>query len=127
MIQSFLEDYYQAMSDRDWEEYRQFFLPQARLTTVWQDDDDSEPMLFDSSIDEFIAQTPQGPDSQPIFEEKMTSSKITVKGGLAQAWVGYDAKFGSPDSLMEWSGYDLFSLLRYQDTWKITSLTYGSE
>ena len=99
-----LENYYQTMSDRDWPAYKKFFWANATLTTVWQKPEDEKAKIHVATIDEFVAQTPHGPDSQPIFEEKMQSAEIEVRGNLAQVWAKYQAKFGSTDQLMEWEG-----------------------
>lgn len=125
-IEVFLEDYYRIMSDRDWVKYKAFFIDNASLTTIWQTESDSVPGIFSVSIDEFIDQTPQGPDSQPIFEERMISHEISVKGNLAQAWVKYEAKFGTDENLMQWKGYDQFSLIRFKGEWRIVSIVYES-
>jgi hypothetical protein len=126
-LQQLLVDYYQTMSDRDWKRYQTFFSKEATLTTVWQSESDSIPQLFSVTISEFIAQTPQGPDSQPIFEEKMVDSEISIRNNLAQAWVKYEARFGTSDHLMEWKGIDLFSFIKFENEWKIVSLAYESE
>jgi hypothetical protein len=125
-IYQLLVDYYQTFSDRNWPEYKSFFIDKATLTTVWQTDSSSNPDIFTSTIDEFLDQTKDGPDSQPVFEEKMVESEIVVKQNLANAWVKYDAKFGSEDNLMTWSGYDLFSLIKHEGEWKIASIVYSS-
>lgn len=53
--------------------------------------------------------------------------KVEVKGNLASVWVKYEARFGTEDNLIQWKGTDLFSLLRFNDRWYITSLTYVSD
>lgn len=126
-LNAFLENYYQTFSDRDWEAYRDFFTDKAVLTTIWQSVEDTIPVVFTNSVTEFLEQTAAGPDSQPIFEERMVSSEIKVKNGLATAWVAYEAKFGTEDNLMEWTGSDLFSLIKHRDRWYIASLTYVSD
>jgi hypothetical protein len=126
-IEIILGNYYTTMSARDWPAYKDFFSNDATLTTIWQQETDTIPKIFTNSINDFIAQTKNGPDSQPIFEEKMLSADITVKNNLAQAWVRYEAKFGSSDNLVEWKGLDLFSLIRYNDEWKIVSIVFESE
>lgn len=126
-IQAFLENYYQTFSDRDWERFESLFTDQAVLTTIWQSESDSVPVLFTNTITQFLEQTGSGPDSQPIFEEHMVDSKITVNNGLASAWVNYEAKFGTSEDLMEWTGKDLFSLIRHEGRWYIASLSYVSD
>ena len=114
------------MSSRDWESYKSFFIEEATLTTIWQTENDSIPGIYSVTIDEFLAQTADGPDSQPIFEEKMLEAETTVRDGLAQSWVKYEAKFGSEDNLMTWEETDLFSWIKFNDEWKIVSLAYVS-
>lgn len=126
-VQAFLENYYQTFTDRDWEAYEDLFTDQAVLTTIWQSEEDSVPVLYTNTITQFLEQTEAGPDSQPIFEERMLNSDISVKNGLASAWVDYEAKFGTQESLMEWTGTDLFSLIRHEGRWYIASLSYVSQ
>ena len=126
-IQNLLEDYYATMSARDWTRYKKFFSDDATLTTIWQNETDTLPNILTTSISDFILQTKDGPDSQPIFEEKMLSHAITVKNNLASAWVKYEAKFGTTDELMKWKGLDLFSFLKHNNEWKIISIVFESE
>ena len=124
VIQNFLEQYYTTMSDRNWPAYQAMFWKNATLTTTWQKPGDSTAAVHITTIDEFIAQTPQGPDSQPIFEERMQEAEIEVRGNLARAWVSYTAKFGTEEQLHEWEGLDLFTLMRKNDQWRIVALAY---
>ena len=123
-VESFIVEYYAVMSARNWSAYREFFSEKAILTTVWQDSTETTPQIFSNTISEFIAQTASGPDSQPIFEEKPIHIEIEIKADLAAVWVNYEAKFGSENNLIEWKGYDLFSLIKFEGKWKIASLTY---
>lgn len=126
-LNTLLNSYYRTMTRRDWKAYREFFWDKAIITTVWQKEGDEEEVVHTTTINEFIAQTHLGPDSQPIFEEKPIDIKITVKNDLAQAWVTYEAKFGSEENLMKWKGMDLFSLLKHNERWRIVSLTFSSK
>ncbi|MEJ2004119.1 MAG: nuclear transport factor 2 family protein [Cyclobacteriaceae bacterium] len=126
-LERVLRNYYQTMSDRNWEAYREFFWPDATLTTAWQARGDVKPRVHVTTIDDFIAGTAEGPDSQPIFEEKPISIEIDVRGSLAVAWVSYEARFGSEEHLMEWNGIDVFTLMQHEDEWRIVSLAYSSE
>jgi glutathionylspermidine synthase len=115
------------MSQRDWNAYKAFFADKAILTTIWQEPNDLEPKVLTNSITEFLAQTENGPDSQPIFGERPIKINITREGNLANAWVYYEAKFGTEDNLLQWKGYDLFSLLKFNGKWHIISITYLSD
>lgn len=126
-IETFITEYYTVMSQRDWDAYKAFFAEKATLTTIWQGQNDVKPELLTNSITEFLAQTENGPDSQPIFEERPLKIDIERNNNLANAWVYYEAKFGTEDNLFQWKGYDLFSLLKFENKWYITSLTYVSD
>lgn len=127
IIEKFLQDYYQTMSDRNWEEYKEFFWEEATLCTIWSPDGTSESEVDIFTIQDFLDKTEEGPDSQPIFEEKMEQCDVVVKGNLATAWVRYTAKFGTQENLMEWSGTDLFSFMQFKNRWKIVNLSYAAE
>ena len=75
-------------------------------------------------VDTFIARAPQGPDSKPIFEERLTGVVVRSHGNLAQAWATYTARFGEPGNVATWEGIDAFTLLRHDGTWRIVSLSY---
>ena len=126
-LEAVLKAYYDDMSDRNWTAYRSHFWKNATITTVWQTPNDSVSRVHVITVDEFIAQTPNGPDSKPIFEERMKSMKVDMQGDLAVVWADYEAKFGTEDSLMTWTGTDLFSMLRQNDEWKIVSLTFEAD
>ena len=126
VLEQILKSYYADMSARDWNKYRTYFWDQATITTAWQRPADSAVRVHVIGIDEFIRKTPEGPDSQPVFSEKMSGASIEVRNNLATAWVDYDAEFGTPDSLMRWSGTDVFTFLRHEGEWKIVSLVFES-
>lgn len=126
-LETFITDYYSVMSQRDWKAYEAFFAEKATLTTIWQGPDDLKPTLLTNTITEFLAQTENGPDSQPIFEERPIKINIAREKNLASAWVYYEAKFGTSDNLIRWKGYDLFSLLKFNNKWHIISITYISD
>ncbi|MEX1240060.1 MAG: nuclear transport factor 2 family protein [Cyclobacteriaceae bacterium] len=126
VVEKFLASYYDDMSARDWQKYRTYFWDDATITTAWQKPGDSAVRVHVITIDEFIEETPRGPDSQPVFREQMKSASIEIKHDLATAWVEYNAEFGKPDSLMKWSGIDVFSFLKNDGEWRITSLVFSN-
>jgi len=126
-ILAFLERYYDDLSARDWDAFADYFWPGATLTTVWQPAGDAAPRVVVVSVPDFVAQAPLGPDSQPIFEERMTASRVWREGSLAQAWTRYEARFGSSDSLFEWEGTDAFTLMKHEGRWRIVSLAYAAD
>jgi hypothetical protein len=92
--------------------YESHFWRGATITTVWQPEGHEKPDVIITPIRDFVAQTPKGPCSQPIFEETMDSADVTIHGELAQVWTHYHARFGRPGQIKEWSGIDSFALLQ---------------
>lgn len=120
-----LEAYYADFSARDWEAFADHFWPGANLTAIWQPPGESAERVVATSVPAFVEKAPEGPGSATIFEEWMTAATLRVtSNGLAQAWVDYEARFGEPDALMEWSGVDAFTLMRFDGRWRIASLAY---
>lgn len=127
LVGAMLKQYYQDMTDRDWSQYRSHFWENATLTTEWQKPGDTVSRVHVITIDEFIREAPNGPGSAPVFEERMTGSKVEIRGNLATVWAKYEAKFGQPDHLEQWSGLDVFSLMKHEGQWKIVSLVFEAE
>ena len=124
-IRSFLEGYYDTMSARDWDAYRTYFWDEAILSTIWQKPGEDRARIFINTVDEFVAQSAEGPDSKPIFEEKMSGEPfIWIGENMATAHARYHAKFGTKEELLEWDGIDVFTLMRHGNQWKIISLAY---
>jgi hypothetical protein len=126
-VEQLLTSYYQTMSDRNWVAYKSFFWQDATLCTIWSPDTDQTEKVDVFTIDEFLSKTSEGPDSQPVFEESIIETKIKIEQNLATAWVKYKAKFGTKDDLLEWTGTDLFSLMEYNNQWKIVNLSYAAD
>lgn len=119
--------YYQDFSARNWPAYREYFWPLASLTTVWQPPGEPHPRVVLTTIEDFITQTAQGPDSKPIFEERLLSHEVRVVGDLAQVWARYEARFGDSGSVATWRGIDAFTWMRHDGVWRIVSLAYSDE
>ena len=121
-----LTDYYDHMSARNWDAYASHFWPGATITTIWQSAGDPAPRVLITTIKDFIAQAPQGPNSKPIFEERMTDADVRADGNLAQVWANYKARFGGLGKVDEWTGIDAFTLMKHEGHWKITGLTFAA-
>lgn len=121
-----LTEYYDHMSARNWKAYASHFWPGATITTVWQAAGEPAPKVLITSIQDFIAQTPQGPNSQPVFEERMVDADVRASGNLAQVWANYKARFGGLGKVDEWTGIDAFTLMKHEGHWKIAGLTFAA-
>ncbi len=121
-----LTEYYDHMSGRNWSAYASHFWPGATITTVWQPAGEPAPRVLITPIQDFIAQTPQGPDSKPIFEERLVDADVRVNSNLAQVWANYKARFGGLGKVDEWTGIDAFTLMKHEGHWKIAGLTFAA-
>jgi hypothetical protein len=122
-----LRSYYRDFSDRNWMLFADHFWDGATITTVWQAPGADTPGVMVTTVPEFVAAAPRGPDSREIFEEVMLDARIRVSGGLAQAWVRYHARFGNPGTVREWDGVDAFTLVEHEGRWRIASLAFRGE
>jgi hypothetical protein len=119
--------YYQDMSARDWRAYERHFWPGATLTTVWQPPGEPAPRVAIMTIDQFLAQTGAGPDSKPVFEERLLGQEVRLTGNLAQVWARYEARFGDSTSVATWRGIDAFTWMKHDGQWRIVALAYTDE
>ncbi len=126
-IRESVEQYYIVMSDRIWGEYQKFFWAGSTLTTVWQPPGEPQPRVIPTTIEDFVAQTHLGPDSQPIFEEQLLDQEIRRRGDVAQVLARYEARFGSEDSVMTWRGVDAMTWLKHDGQWRIAALVFVNE
>lgn len=126
-VMAAIEAYYRDFSARDWEAFAAHFWPGATLATIWQAAGQDRPGVNAVTVAEFVERAPAGPGSRPIFEERPLGAEVRVHGFLAQAWVRYEAKFGSEEELLTWRGIDAFNLLRHDGAWRIVSIAFAAE
>jgi hypothetical protein len=119
-----VESYYADFSARDWDRFSGHFWPSATLTTVWQKPGENAPRVVTTTVLEFVRLAPQGPDSKPIFEERMDSSDVRIAGNLAHVWAHYTARFGDSTDVATWHGIDAFTLMKHDGHWRIVALAY---
>jgi hypothetical protein len=126
-LRTALERYYADFSARDWVAVREHFWPDATLTTVWQPPGEPAARVVIHTIDEFLASTAEGPDSQPIFEERLLGANVRELNGLAQVWTTYEASFGAPGAVKTWRGWDAITWMEHDGRWRIVSLAFTNE
>jgi hypothetical protein len=122
--------YYRDMSCKEGHllpAFQAHFWSGATITTIWQPKGHDKPEVIVTPIQDFVLQSPEGPCSQPIFEEKMKNAEIKIHHGLAQVWARYNARFGKQADLDNWSGIDAFTLLKHDSQWKIVALVFRSD
>jgi len=119
-----VETYYADFSAREWDRFGAHFWPGATLTTVWQPPGEDARRVVTTTVPEFVRLAPQGPDSKPIFEERMDSSDVRLAGNLAHVWAHYTARFGDSTDVVTWRGIDAFTLMKHDGRWRIVALAY---
>jgi hypothetical protein len=107
--------------------FQAHFLSGATITTILQPKERDKPQVLVTPVQDFVLQSPAGPCSQPVFEEKMENAEVKIHNGLAQVWAHYSARFGKLANLDEWSGIDAFTLLKHDSQWKIVSLVFRAD
>lgn len=122
-----LYSYYRDFSARDWPLFAEHFWPGATIAAAWQPPGEDVPRVTVTTVSQFVAAAPEGPGSREIFEERMLGARIRLTGGLAQAWVHYQARFGNTGDVREWEGVDAFTLMQHDGQWRIVSLAFQSE
>ena len=122
--------YYRDMSCKEGRllpAFQAHFWSGATITTIWQSKGHDKPEVLVTPVQDFVLQSPAGPCSQPVLEEKLENAEVKIYNGLAQAWAHYHARFGKPANLDECSGIDAFSLLNHDSQWKIVSLVFRAD
>jgi hypothetical protein len=127
VVLAFIDSYYDAMSERNWDRFAEHFWPDATMAFIFPDSTGSVGGVSFQSIPEFIAETPEGPNSREIFEERRTGGSLVVEGDLASGLIPYHARFGNLGEVYEWDGFDSFTLIRLGDEWRITHLAFVPE
>jgi hypothetical protein len=122
-----VQQYYRDMTARDWPAYAAHFWPRATLTTVWKPPRESAPRVVVTTIDSFLATTGEGPDSRPIFEERLLGQDVRMAGNLAHVWARYEARFGDSALVRTWRGVDAFTWMKHDGAWRIVALAYTDE
>ena len=127
VVREEVAQYYRDLSARDWRTYGGHFWPGATLTTVWQPPGEAAPGVAIMTIDQFLARTGAGPDSKPIFEERLLGQEVRLTGNLAHAWARYETTFGDSASVATWRGVDAFTWMKHDGRWQIVALAYTDE
>jgi hypothetical protein len=61
--------------------FESHFWPGATVSTVWKPKGYDKRQVVITSVHDFVAQTPEGACSEPIFEEKMDTAEVKIHNG----------------------------------------------
>jgi hypothetical protein len=125
-----LDRYYRDFSARNWEAVATHFWPGATITTITTvggPQGGASRRVVTTSVADFIAGAVEGPETPPLFEERMSRAEVRVEGPIALVWATYRASFGKRGSVEQWTGTDAFTLVKHDGRWGIVSLTFAPE
>ena len=54
-------------------------------------------------------------------------AEVRVQGNLVQVWARYQARFGEPGNVVEWSGVDALTLMKHDGHWRIVALVFAAD
>ena len=106
---------------KDWDEYRNLFLPSARKTSIRPDAPRLSSQVRSMNIEEFVRYA--GP-SYPAkgFEEYAIGLDVQEFNGIANVFQSFYCK--TPDGSYEARGINSFQLVYLNDRWWIASTMY---
>ncbi|UXP33161.1 nuclear transport factor 2 family protein [Reichenbachiella agarivorans] len=108
-------DLFQAMYDGDSSKASKVFRPEAKLYSIFQQNDSTQ--WHEGSVPQFL--TAIGSPHNVKWIEKSWDYQITIDDGLAQVWCQYAFFAGERFSHC---GVDAFQLVHTHEGWKIFSL-----
>ena len=112
-----IEELFDAMRAGDAGGVRQAFHPEARLFTVYTDEQ-GVPQSRESTVDRFAAAV--GREREEVLNEEIWNYDIQIDGRLAQAWTEYSFFL---DDRLSHCGYNAFHLIKNDSEWKILHVT----
>jgi hypothetical protein len=108
--------------ERDWDAFKNLFLPTARLSVLNHDETIAEP--FESiTVDEFI-ELMSDEYYQKGFIEYELGKKIDEYNGIAQVFQSY---YGKDSEGNEGRGINSFQLVYFKNRWWIASLIWTGD
>ena len=116
-ILSVVQSLFDALAERDGETLRALMHPDVVMRSV-EVAGDGERSIATSTVDDLVARV-EG--SAEVLTERMFDPEVRISGDLAMVWTPYDFYVG--DTLSH-CGADAFVLVREDDTWRVTGLSW---
>jgi diamine N-acetyltransferase len=114
-----------AEEERDWDEVRKLFLPDAHLRLKAKNPDGS-PRHLDLTVDEFAEQAAEH-YRQKGFWEREIARQVHSYGNIGHIFSTYETRVDSPDSDPIARGINSIQMFRGDGTWKIASVVFHVE
>lgn len=121
-----LQRYYSDFSARNWTRFGTHFWTDAMISAVRLPAGEDERRAVVRSPSEFVELFRGTLEREPIFEVRMGSAQVLVRGNLAQVWAEYRVRLGDAN-ISEWGGINAFTMIRFRGRWRIVSLAYDTE
>ena len=121
-----LERYYADFSSRNWSRFSTHFWPDATISAVRRQAGEDTLRAVVWTVPEFIASVRGVLEREPIFEVRMGTAQVLVRGNLAQVWTHYRVRLGDVN-LSEWDSANAFTLIRARNRWRVVSVSYDTE
>lgn len=121
-----LERYYSDFSGRNWSRLSTHFSPDATISAVRQPAAEGGLRAVVWTVPEFIESVRGVLERESIFEVRMGTAQVLVRGNLAQVWARYHVRLGDA-RVSEWDSTNAFTLIRARNRWRVVSLSYDTE
>jgi hypothetical protein len=110
-------DFMDALSSRDTERLDEMLAPRARLFSIREGE--SGPIYGVRTREEFLEGLDEGGGE---FRERIWEPVVEVSGRVAMVWAPYDFHL---DGELSHCGIDILALMKMEEGWKVTSITYN--
>lgn len=114
-----------AEQDRNWDQLRKLFDPEARIRVALVKPDGSEEE-GDWSVEDFIGLAKEEYRTAGFWEREV-ASEVVEYGNIAHSFSTYETRVGAIDREPMGRGINSVQLLRRDGDWKIVSLVFAIE
>jgi len=117
-VEAFLRHYFKSWSDQDMKAYQECFLPNATIQYI-----DERGNIYTKPRDKFVtSQVEYHRKSPDRAVEAPVSMSVKFQHGLSRAVVYWKLNAGKREAL----GYDHFTLVKVNGSWRIANLVFYS-
>lgn len=110
---------------RDWQAFRDMFLPEARFVIVVKRQDGSSAVVV-SSPDDYAKRSGPMLEKDGFFE-KETWRSTRIYGNMAHVWTTYEGRRKEDDAKPFLKGINSVQFVKSGDKWKIAMITWTDE
>lgn len=114
--------------ERDWDRFRSFFRPEARLTVTRSvtPEGEEENILQSYTVEEFAESAGESMRENGFWESGL-SSEIDRFGNVAHVFSTYESRMGSPDAEPFARGINSIQMVHDGERWWVSNLVWDAE